>query len=77
MNSYLETSIIPILQTETFKMRQYIKLLDASEGTVINICHPLKTKGAPELQAANCVNDVPLPCSTIISNVFFTINISF
>lgn len=77
MNSDSERSIIPILQAEKFKMRQYIKSLDAREGTLINICHPLETKGAPELQAVNGVNDVLLPCSTIILNLFFTINISF
>lgn len=56
-------------------MRQYIKGLDAREGTLINICHPLQTKGAPELRAVNGVNDVLLPCSAIILNLFFTINI--
>lgn len=58
-------------------MRQYIKSLDAREGILINICHPLETKGTPELQAVNGVNDVLLPCSTIILNLCFTINISF
>lgn len=77
MNSYFEISIIPILQMEKFKMRHYIKSLDAREGTLINICHPLQTKGAPELQAVTGVNDVLLPCSAIILNLFFAINISF
>lgn len=81
MNSYLETSIIPIFQTETFKMRQYIKPLDASEGTVIHICHPLETKGAPELAGCKLCQWCPAPLfyyyiEYILHNQYFFLRVA-